>query len=43
MKLGEGTIVTAMITNGSAEEPAPGPGKPVYAVIKASGVLAGTD
>lgn len=41
--LGGGTLVTAMITNGSAEELGLGPGKPVYAVIKASDVLVGTD
>ena len=39
----QGTIVTAAITNESAEELGLAKGKPAYAVIKSSDVMVGVD
>lgn len=41
--IGGGTIVTASITNAAVDELGLVPGKPAYAVIKASDVMVGVD
>ena len=41
--VGGGTTITAAITNEAVDELALGIGAPVYAVIKASDVMVGTD
>jgi molybdopterin-binding protein len=41
--IGGGNIVTASITNESAEELGLAPGKSAYAIIKASNVMVGVD
>jgi len=41
--IGGGVIVTASITNAAVDELALAPGKPAYAVIKASDVMIGVD
>jgi molybdopterin-binding protein len=41
--IGGGNIVTASITNESADELGLGPGKTAYAIVKASNVMVGVD
>ena len=41
--IGNGNVVTASITNESADELGLSPGKTAYAVIKASNVMVGAD
>jgi len=41
--IGGGVIVTASITNAAVDELSLAPGKPAYAVIKASDVMIGVD
>jgi len=43
LDLGGGNIITASITNESAEEPGLAAGKTAYAIIKASSVMVGVD
>ncbi|MBN1771322.1 MAG: molybdopterin-binding protein [Deltaproteobacteria bacterium] len=43
VELPGGTVITSMITRTSAEQLGLAPGKPVYAVIKASNVMIAID
>ena len=41
--IGNGVVITASITNAAVDELGLAPGKPAYAVVKASDVMVGVD